>query len=97
METLEAIRTRRSVRKYSDQPVEPEKLQAVLEAVQQAPSWSNKQCCNLVVVEDQGVREKISELSFVERQWYPSKLKSSRNGIIQTIPDVMLNRGVLYE
>jgi nitroreductase len=66
MEALEAIRTRRSVRKYSDQPVEPEKLQAVLEAVQQAPSWSNRQCWNLVVVEDQEVREKISELSFVE-------------------------------
>lgn len=66
METLEAIRTRRSVRKFSDQPVEPEKLQAVLEAVQQAPSWSNKQCWRLVVVQDQEVRTRISELSFVE-------------------------------
>jgi nitroreductase len=66
METLEAIRTRRSVRRYSNIPVEPEKLQAVLEAVQQAPSWSNRQCWNLVVVEDQAVRDKISELSYVE-------------------------------
>ena len=66
METLEVIRTRRSIRKYSDQPVEPEKLRAVLEAVQQAPSWSNKQCWKMVVVEDHQVREKISELSFVE-------------------------------
>lgn len=66
METLEAIRTRRSVRKYADQPVEPEKLQQILEAVQQAPSWSNLQCWSLVVVTDQEVREKISDLSFVE-------------------------------
>jgi nitroreductase len=66
METLEAIRTRRSVRKFSDKPVEPEKLQAVLEAVRQAPSWSNMQCWNLVVVEAEEIREKISELSFVE-------------------------------
>lgn len=66
METLEAIRTRRSVRRFSEQAVEPEKLQAVLEAVQQAPSWSNKQCWNLVVVQDQEVRNKISELSYVE-------------------------------
>lgn len=66
METLEAIRTRRSVRRFSDQPVEPEKLQAVLEALQQAPSWSNKQCWSLVVVQDQEVRTKISDLSFVE-------------------------------
>jgi len=66
METLEAIRTRRSVRKFSDRPIEQEKLQAVLEALQQAPSWSNKQCWHFIVVEDQAVREKISALSFVE-------------------------------
>jgi len=66
MEALDAIRTRRSVRRFSDQPVEPEKLQAVLEAVQQAPSWSNLQCWSLVVVEDQKVRQKISEHSYVE-------------------------------
>ena len=66
METLEAIKTRRSIRKFSDQSVEPEKLQAILEAVRQAPSWSNLQCWHLVVVEEQAIREKISELSFVE-------------------------------
>ena len=66
METLEAIKTRRSIRKFSDQPLEPEKLQAVLEAVRQAPSWSNLQCWHLVIVENQEIREKISELSFVE-------------------------------
>lgn len=66
METLDAIRTRRSVRKFSSKAVEPEKLQTVLEALQQAPSWSNLQCWRLVVVTDQEVREKISALSFVE-------------------------------
>jgi len=66
METLEAIKTRRSVRRFADQAVEPEKLQAVLEALRQAPSWSNLQCWSLVVVEDQQVRDRISELSFVE-------------------------------
>ena len=66
MDTLEAIRTRRSVRKFSDQPVEPEKLQAVLEAVQQAPSWANMQCWRLVVVTDPAVKNRISELSYVE-------------------------------
>jgi nitroreductase len=66
MDTLEAIKTRRSVRKFSDKPVEPEKLQAILEAVQAAPSWANMQCWRFVVVEDRAVREKISELSYVE-------------------------------
>lgn len=66
METLLAISTRRSIRKFSDQPVEPEKLQTVLEAFRQAPSWSNLQCWQLVVVTEPEVRQKISDLSFVE-------------------------------
>jgi nitroreductase len=66
MDTLEAIRTRRSVRKFSDRPVEPEKLRAVLEALQQAPSWANMQCGRYVVVEDAAIRARISELSYVE-------------------------------
>ena len=66
MDTLEAIRTRRSVRRFADRPVEPEKLQALLEAVRMAPSWANMQCWRFVVVEDPQVRERISELSYVE-------------------------------
>lgn len=85
METLEAIKTRRSIRKFSDQPVEPEKLQAVLEAVQQAPSWSNKQCWSLVVVQDQEVRNRISELSFVESFFatYGYKSNPAQKGLAQ--------------
>lgn len=85
METLEAIKTRRSIRKFSDQPVEPEKLQAVLEAVQQAPSWSNKQCWSLVVVQDQDVRNRISELSFVESFFatYGYKSNPAQKGLAQ--------------
>jgi nitroreductase len=66
MDTLEAIKTRKSVRKFSAQPVEPEKLQAVLEAARLAPSWANMQCWRFVVVEDPAVKARISELSYVE-------------------------------
>jgi nitroreductase len=66
MNTLEAIKSRRSVRKFSDKPVEQEKLQAVLEAAQQAPSWANMQCWRFIVVTDQAVKERISDLSYVE-------------------------------
>ncbi len=66
MNTLEAIKTRRSVRKFSGKPVEPEKLQAVLEAAAQAPSWANMQCWRFIVVTDQAVKERISDLSYVE-------------------------------
>ena len=52
MEVLEAIKTRRSIRKYKPDPVDDEKLEKVLEAARQAPSWANTQCWQFVVVRD---------------------------------------------
>jgi len=75
MDTLEAISSRRSVRKFSDRPVEAEKLQAVLEAVRQSPSWANMQCWRLVIVQDPAVRATISELSYVESFFAPRGYK----------------------
>ncbi len=77
METLEAIRTRRSIRKFSDRPVEPEKLQALLEALQQAPSWANMQCGRYVVVEDAAAKARLSELSYVEAFFAPRGYKNN--------------------
>ena len=77
MDLFEAIRTRRSVRKYLDRPVEEEKLQAVLEAIRLSPSWSNMQCWRMVVVKDQTVREKLSELSYVESFFAPKGYRTN--------------------
>ncbi|MDA8101306.1 MAG: nitroreductase family protein [Nitrospiraceae bacterium] len=77
MELFDAIKTRRSVRKYLDRPVEEEKLQAVLEAVRLAPSWANMQCWRMIVVKDRTVKEKISDLSYVESFFAPKGYKSN--------------------
>ncbi len=77
MELFETIRTRRSVRKYLDTPVEEEKLQAVLEAVRQSPSWANTQCWRILVVRDVETKAKISELSFVESFFAPKGYKAN--------------------
>ncbi len=77
MELFEAIRTRRSVRKYADRMVEPEKLEAVLEAVRLAPSWANFQCWRMVVVQDRNVQQQMSELSYVESFFGPKGYKAN--------------------
>jgi nitroreductase len=77
MELFEAIRTRRSVRKYLTRPVEDEKLQVVLEAVRLAPSWANMQCWRMVVVKEREVKEKISDLSYVESYFSPKGYKAN--------------------
>lgn len=59
MEFTEALKSRRSIRKFQDKPVPPEVLQQVLEAVQWSPSWANTQCWEVVVVNDPAIREKL--------------------------------------
>ena len=77
MDVINAIKTRRSIRKYSDAPVEEEKLQAVLEAVRMAPSWANYQCWRIVLVRDKTTKQKISDLSYVESYFAPKGYKTN--------------------
>jgi len=57
MDVYEAIRSRYSVRKYQDKPVEQEKLDRILEAARLAPSGSNRQPWKFVVVRDAETRK----------------------------------------
>ena len=77
MDVIKAIEERRSIRKYSDSPVEEEKLQAVLEAIRMAPSWANYQCWRTVIVKDKSAKQKISDLSYVESFFAPKGYKSN--------------------
>ena len=61
MEALECIKTRRSVRKYTDQPVTKEVLDQIFEAVTYAPSWKNTQSVRYTVVTDRDILARIAE------------------------------------
>jgi nitroreductase len=56
---LEFVKTRRSVRKYTDQEISAETLNAVFEAVRWSPSWANTQCWEIVVIRDPETRQKL--------------------------------------
>jgi len=58
---MEAIRRRYSCRAYADKAVEPEKLQAVLEAGRLAPSAKNLQDWRFVVVTDNELRRRLAK------------------------------------
>lgn len=62
METLEAIRTRRSFRKYKTDPVDDKTLETVLEAARWAPSWRNSQCWRFVVVRDTKIKNEVADI-----------------------------------
>lgn len=60
MTVQEAIKTRKSVRAFSDRPVEQEKIEAVLEAARLAPSARNRQEWRLVVVTEEETRKRLA-------------------------------------
>ena len=61
MDTLEAIRTRRSIRTYFHRPVPEELIQNLLAAAMQAPSARNQQPWPFVVIDDRAILAKIPE------------------------------------
>ena len=52
METWDAIRARRNVRRYTDQPIGEADLNRILEAGRRSPSASNRQKWDFVVITD---------------------------------------------
>ncbi|MFH1222541.1 MAG: nitroreductase family protein [Candidatus Micrarchaeota archaeon] len=63
MEALEAMKTRRSIRKFSGEPVADEDVKKILEAAMFAPSAVNEQPWHFIVVKDRAVLNKIPEVS----------------------------------
>ena len=61
MDVMEAILSRRSIRKYKPDPVTDKDLETVLEAARWAPSWANTQCWRFVVVKDNDTKARLSE------------------------------------
>ncbi|MEM0359618.1 MAG: nitroreductase family protein [Candidatus Hadarchaeales archaeon] len=64
MDTLEAIRKRRSIRSFKPDPIPEEDLRKMLEAAAWAPSAGNCQPLELVVVKDQRIKEEVMEAAF---------------------------------
>lgn len=61
-DALNLLKTRRSIRRYKDKPVEDEKVRKCLEAARWAPSASNKQPWEFLIIRDIEVRKKLSTL-----------------------------------
>ncbi|HPH96398.1 MAG TPA: nitroreductase family protein [Anaerolineaceae bacterium] len=65
---MKEISERRSIRKYENRPIEPEKIALLLESARLAPSGNNAQPFHLIVITDEAVRAKVAEISH-NQQW----------------------------
>ncbi|OGP76512.1 MAG: nitroreductase [Deltaproteobacteria bacterium RBG_16_49_23] len=60
MDLMDAIKGRRSIRKYKPDPVPEEVLKTILEAVRWSPSWANTQCWEVILVKDQKMKSELA-------------------------------------
>ncbi len=67
MELLEGIYTRRSVRHFTDQPVDRDWIMEILKAGSWAPSGLNNQPWRFVIVHDGGKRRELAKLTKYSR------------------------------
>lgn len=84
MNTLEAIKTRRSTRRFSGKQVEQEKLDIIIEAGRIAPSGGNSQSCHFLVVRNKEVLARLAELAqaaFAKMEITEGMYKSIANSI----------------
>jgi nitroreductase len=67
MDVLEAIESRRSIRKYREEPVPQELTRRILEAARLAPSTSNTQSWKFKVVTDAGMKRRLKEAALGQK------------------------------
>jgi len=61
MDTIKAIMTRRSIRRFKDRPVDEKSIAILLQAAMQAPSASNRQPWHFIVITERGLLSAIPE------------------------------------
>ncbi|RDY32701.1 nitroreductase family protein [Lachnotalea glycerini] len=61
MNTIECIKSRRSVRKFTDLTVSHKILEQIVDAASFSPSWKNTQISRYVVIEDDKIKQRIME------------------------------------
>ena len=83
MDVYEAIKTRRSIRKYLDKPLVWDDVYKIVDSGRLAPSAGNLQNWKFIVVLDQGKREQIAE-ACLQQQWM---IKAPVHIVICSDPD----------
>jgi len=63
LETLDAIKSRRSIRKFTNQSIKRETIEVLLKAAMQAPSAANEQPWQFIVIDDKKFLKDIPKFS----------------------------------
>jgi nitroreductase len=59
-EMIDLLRTRRSIRKFTEQTIEPEKLEFLKEAILRAPTSKNSNACEYIFIDEPELLQKLA-------------------------------------
>jgi nitroreductase len=57
---IDLLRTRRSIRKFTEQTIEPEKLEILKEAILRAPTSKNSNSCEFIFIDEPELLQKLA-------------------------------------
>lgn len=82
MDSKEIIVGRKSIRKYTDEIVSKEKLNAIMEEVRYTQSWGNSQTARFTFVQDSALIEKIMNDGVQGFVYNVKTLKHAKNALV---------------
>jgi nitroreductase len=83
-EVINCIKTRRSCRRFKEEQIPDQALEAILEAGRYAPSGGNNQTCHLIVIQNKSILLELRELvakEFSKMEVYEGMYKSIKASI----------------
>lgn len=69
MQTLDAIKSRRTIRKFTEEAVSHEVIEKIVEAGSFAPSWKNTQTARYIIIEETALKNRIAKEAVMEFDW----------------------------
>ena len=101
MDVLEAIHTRRSVRKWLDKPIPDELLEKILDAGRWAPSAGNFQPWAFIVIQAEETKDRVQKVAEesknLSRIWAPFYREGKPRGYITELRHVPLGIAVFAD
>ncbi len=84
MNAIECIRGRRSVRRYTEEPVTKEQFEEIVELARMAPTWKNTQTLRYVLVQDRSIIDQIKQEALLGFEHNAKTLASTNSLVILT-------------
>ena len=61
MEAIKCIKTRRSIRRFKENPVDHNTINAIIDAAAMSPSWKNTQIARYNIIESREILDNIAD------------------------------------